>query len=365
MSTRTLSSFVTVHVARLGLLFLLLLPIGPVGAAATLSPANASIDIGQSLTVAVDGTPPEGGINWSVTSQLTLLSAEGTRATVQGKQAGSGKVTAYVRGIQLSAVVIVSNRHYAEGPLNSAEDRKASGMLKVLKLPGKTDQLAVMLAAVNRGDMDAKTFFNRMAAMNATKDDLIAVKKKLEGHEIQSGNKDLTRLVLGEIFSEGGTAVEEKLLVWRREVTQKAIEAAIQAYRGRIPENNFKMMVAYVGNWVTQQSRALTFAGDIDFSFVSNDTQLAKDLKAKFDQNIRQMTGLSPIALDSVATVHGVAGLEVYIGRHGQYFAELNMNSGEVVDMATGSRTDINGVGMRVTFALERAAADAQGIEVR
>ncbi len=80
---------------------------------------------------------------------------------------------------------------------------------------------------------------------------------------------------------------------------------------------------------------------------------------------IKRRTKLDQIAIDSVATAHGKAGLEVYIGRHGMAFAEEQMKINEVVDMSTGGRTkeDLNQVAKRLTT--ERQLADAAGVETQ
>ncbi len=346
---------------------LLILISSPTWARMALQPQTTAINLGESLVISLEGGQPGKGVNWQVTPELKLLDADGSKARVRGSSPGNGKITAYARGDMASASIRVNKTKQASGPLNLDKDRKVSGMLRVLNLPSKRDRLAVMMAAVSQDALGAEQFFKEMAAMGATKDDLIDVKKKLEAHAIQTGNNDLSKLVLGEGYPEGGTKVEKKLLEWRKKVTDNAIKAAIQFYiaQGRVPANNFKLMIAYVGKWASQHANALTFPGDIDFSFVCNDMQLARDLKAKFDEYIKATSGLSPVDLDSVATVHGNAGLEVYIGKHGQFFAEQNMQDNRVVDMATGNMTEMNAVGMRVTLALERSAADAAGIEVR
>jgi len=246
------------------------------------------------------------------------------------------------------------------------EDPKISGMINMLKLPDKQGKLARMLFRVNNRKLDPQDFFKQMAAMGADKDDLIAVKKRLENHSIQVGHKSFMNSILGHGFPEGGTPVEKALYSWRRTITLDAINATIKRFiaQGRLPMHGFGLMISHVGKWATQIEKAMTFAGDIDFSFVCNDTELAQAMKSEFEAIMRKKTGLSTIAMDSVATVHGRAGLEVYIGKHGMQFAEMQMKDNFYVDMTTGEQKKIGKEAMTGRLAYERAIADLQEIDV-
>ncbi|MBU2454872.1 MAG: PKD domain-containing protein, partial [Proteobacteria bacterium] len=246
------------------------------------------------------------------------------------------------------------------------EDLKISGMLKMLSLPDKQGKLARMLYHVRRGKLMPQDFFKQMATLGANKDDLIEVKKQLEQHAVRTGNKSLMNDILGAGFAEGGTPVEKTLYAWRRTLTTNAIDETIKRFvdQGRIPKHGFGMMISHVGKWATQVEKAMTFAGDIDFSFVCNDTELAKAMKAEFEGIMKKQTGLSTLAIDAVATVHGRAGLEVYIGRHGMQFAEMQMKDNFYVDMITGEQKEIGIEAMKGRLAYERAIADIQGIAV-
>ncbi|MBU2455357.1 MAG: hypothetical protein KJ668_18790, partial [Proteobacteria bacterium] len=276
----------------------------------------------------------------------------------------------------------VSLAHAAAGPdLSTAPDKgekqvksapefgeelNISGMLKILKFPDKQSRLARMLYDVRRGKLMPQDFFKQMATIGANKDDLIEVKKQLEQHAVRTGNKSLMNNILGAGFAEGGTPVEKTLYAWRRTLTTNAINETIKRFvdQGRIPKHGFGMMISHVGKWATQVEKAMTFSGDIDFSFVCNDTELAKAMKAEFEGIMRKQTGLSTIAIDAVATVHGRAGLEVYIGKHGMQFAEMQMKDNFYVDMTTGEQKKVGLEAMQGRLAYERAIADIQGIEV-
>lgn len=261
---------------------------------------------------------------------------------------------------------VSDGRDQPEPTLEFGEDVNISGMLKMLKFPDKHSKLARMMYDVRRGRLMPRDFFKQMAGLGANKDDLIEVKKQLEQNAVRSGNKSLMNTILGAGFAEGGTPVEKILYSWRRTLTTDAINETIKQFvdQGRIPKHGFGMMISHVGKWATQAEKAMTFSGDIDFSFVCNDTDLAQAMKAQFETIMRKQTGLSTIAIDAVATVHGRAGLEVYIGRHGMQFAEMQMKDNFYVDMTTGEQKKIGPEAMTGRLAYERAIADIQGIEV-
>ena len=242
---------------------------------------------------------------------------------------------------------------------------QTEGLSRSMGMSALDTRIARMLYEVNTGKRSPAAFYEGLARAGGTMLDVIRVRSYLVDHADQS----FTRQILGPTYSSNGTPVEEKLLTWRRQQTLEAIDDVVKQFidAGRIPSNGFELIISHVGKWADQADRSLTFTGDIDFSFVSNDVELALAMKDAFAQVIKRRTHLDPIALDSVATAHGKAGLEVYIGRHGMAFAEEQMKINEVVDMSTGSRMRIEGDGaaMRVAAILtvERMLADAAGLE--
>ena len=189
---------------------------------------------------------------------------------------------------------------------------KLLGTQKFANVP-KDVTIAKMLLDVKKGRLSPEGFFKGLANTGSTMKDVIKVKTSLN-------NEGLGGEFLGEHYGEGGTPVEEKLLNWRRTQTEAVIKDVI---KGR--SSNSSVFVAYVGSWVGQPSTALKFEGDIDFSFVSRDTNIISALKNAFEAKLMERTGLSSQAIDSVCTAHGKAGLEVYIRQHGAEFALSQM----------------------------------------
>ncbi|MCX5813815.1 MAG: hypothetical protein NT178_14900 [Proteobacteria bacterium] len=208
---------------------------------------------------------------------------------------------------------------YAQtGPAGAAKDDRDPIQVKLLGSPRfvnapKDVAIARMLLSVKNGSLSPEGFFKGLGNTGGNMKDVIRVKTSLN-------NEGLGSEFLGEHYGEGGTRVEEKLLSWRRAQTEAAIKDVI---KGR--SSNSSVFVAYVGSWVGQPSTALKFEGDIDFSFVSRDTNIISALKSAFEAKLMERTGLSSQAIDSVCTAHGKAGLEVYIGQHGAEFALSQM----------------------------------------
>jgi hypothetical protein len=242
---------------------------------------------------------------------------------------------------------------------------KMEGLARSMGMSELDTRIARLLYEVNTGKRSPEAFYEGLARAGGTMFDVIRVRSHLVNHADQS----FARQIMGPTYSSNGTPVEEKLLTWRRQQTLGAIDEVVKQFvdAGRIPAHGFELIISHVGKWANQADRSLTFTGDIDFSFVSNDVELAQAMKDAFAQVIRRRTHLDPIALDSVATAHGKAGLEVYIGRHGMAYAEKEMKINEVVDMTTGSRVRIEGddAAKRIAaiLTIERQLADAAGVE--
>lgn len=200
-----------------------------------------------------------------------------------------------------------------------------------LNAPGVDVQIAQWLRQVRQGRMAAPEFFKRLGAAGAGMKHVDAVKTKIEA---TGGSADF----LGPAFSEGGTPVERSLLTWRRAQTEASIKESLRSVT-----HNTTVFVGLAGKWPTQQPNALTFSGDIDFSYVTADPQLSLKLKQRFEADFRERTGMAASAdgADVVATAHGRADLDVYVARHGQAFAERTMTGLQRAD-ASGGLTPVD-----------------------
>lgn len=323
---------------------------------------KTEIAVGESTTIHLEGVSgwfktrwhddPDGVIRFDTTSN--------TEAGVTALKPGPVKITAKVLGSSYSLNIKVLDAPEKKDP-KGGWHTKIEGMAKVLGFPDTRARIVRMLAEVNSGSRSAREFYADLAKLPATLFDVIEVRSKLV-----DGNPAFARDVLGPTFAGGGTDVEMNLLSWRRKETLAAIDEVVKRFveAGRMPRDGYSLLISHVGKWATQELSALTLTGDIDFSFVSNDVELAQAMKDAYAEVIKRRTGLDPIALDSVATAHGKAGLEVYIGRHGMAFAEEQMKINQLVDMSTGAKRKIEFADVAMGLSMERAMAETFGKEV-
>jgi hypothetical protein len=181
-----------------------------------------------------------------------------------------------------------------------------------------------------------KEFYERLARIEMPRGKeqrhlLNEVKKDIANYRGQEG----LNYFLGRRLSGGGTEVEMELLSWRRGVVNGAINQVIADFRGRnlIDSYKFRVFLALIGSWASERPDQMTFAGDIDFSFLVGDLRLAGEMKQAFDRIILREVGLTAEQFDAVCTAHGMATDEVYLGKHGQGFAEDAVKKGNVVEI--------------------------------
>lgn len=344
-------------------LLALLFAFSPPLAAEGLRADKTELATGETVTVRLDGVTSWINTRWKSSPEgiIRVEDRSNTEAGVTALKPGTANLIAVrpTGDYQLQFKVLAAPD--AKDPKGGWKT-KIEGMAKVLGYPELHAGIVRMLAEVNDGSRTAREFYADLAKAGGNMFDVIAVRSRLV-----DGDPAFRHDVLGNTLGGGGTNVEMNLLSWRRTQTLAAIDAVVKRFiaAGRVPANGFSLIIAHVGKWATQDLNALTFTGDIDFSFVSNDTDLAEAMKEAFAKEIKERTGLDPKSLDSVATAHGKAGLEVYIGKHGMAFAEEQMKINEVVDMESGARKQADLDAVAGLLTRERALADAMGVEVR
>ncbi|MDD5389950.1 MAG: discoidin domain-containing protein [Gallionellaceae bacterium] len=322
--------------------------------------------VGESTTLRLDGVSGWFKTRWhdSPDGVIRFDDTSNSEARITALKPGRVSITAKVLTSSYSLDLKVLD---APGKPDIKGDwqTKIEGMAKVRGFPDARARIVRMLAEVNSGSRTPQAFYADLAKLPATMFDVIAVRSKLV-----DGDPAFARDVLGATYTAGGTPVEKSLLTWRREQTLAAIDDVVRRFvvAGRVPADGYSLIISHVGKWAnTDQDApnfdALTFAGDIDFSFVSNDEALTLAMKEAFAEIIKQRTGLDPIALDAVATAHGKAGLEVYIGAHGMGFAEGQMKNNELVDMRTGARMKRSLEEVAMGLTMERAMSEVFGKE--
>lgn len=177
---------------------------------------------------------------------------------------------------------------------------------------------------VRKYEITPEEFYKRLGAMDVPgrqmRHVLMEIKKDVGKH---LGTKGLER-VFGKQFGAGGSLVEARILSHRRKIVMEEITGVIRDFAGRnvIDGQRFSVFVAEVGSWPLERLEQMTLAGDIDFSFISGNLELALAMKQAFDQRIRNRLGKAPEDLDMPCTAHGMATHEVYVGKHGQEYAE-------------------------------------------
>ncbi len=321
---------------------------------------KTEIAVGESTTIRLEGVSGLFKTRWHNTPDgiIRFDTRSNKEAGVTALKPGRVSITAKVLTNSYSLDIKVLDAPEKKDP-KGGWHTKIEGMAKGLGFPDKDARIVRMLAEVNDGSRLPYEFYADLAKIPANLFDVIKVRSKLV-----DGHPDLARDVLGKTFAAGGTPVEMNLLAWRRSQTLAAIDAVVKRFvdAGRVPKDGASLIVSHVGKWATQELSALTFTGDIDFSFVSStDVELAEAMKNAFADEIKQRTGLDPKSLDSVATAHGRAGLEVYIGRHGMAFAEEQLKINQLVDMNTGRKTDVELPEVTRTLAQERSLAESAG----
>ncbi len=185
-----------------------------------------------------------------------------------------------------------------------------------------------LLGEVRSGKLDPEGFYQKVSKLDMPpgkelRHVLMEVKKDVGNYLGSEGLKS----VFGHIYESGATIVEASILKHRKKVVMDTVKQAIVVYRDRVKAATgeypkFSFYYGEVGGWPTESFDELKFAGDIDFNFLCGDLNAAMELKKIFDSMIVERYGRSPEELDVPCTVHGLATGEVYVGKHGQAFAE-------------------------------------------
>ena len=252
----------------------------------------------------------------------SMASAPGVRATIRL----CAILPAFLLGLALLSPV------YAQTPPPTAQsDDRSDPIVRLvgssgIKLEAPQIRVAQLFLAARAGPMDGAEFFARLADIPAGMKEVREVRTAIQ-------HAGLADAFLGPKFTGGGTPVEKLALEHRRRVTERVILEALTS----MPAGS-SVFVAKVGKWATQAAEAMTFDGDIDFSFISADMRVAQKLKKTFDRLLREELGLAAAAhgADVVATAHGQGDEEVYTGEEGQGYAEQALEEAERKAQAEG-----------------------------
>ena len=153
---------------------------------------------------------------------------------------------------------------------------------------------------VRKYEISPEEFYKRLGALEVPgrqmRHVLMEIKKDVGNH---LGTKGLEQ-VFGKQFAAGGSLVEARILSHRRKIVMEEMTGVIRDFAGRnvIDGQRFSVFVAEVGSWPLERLEQMTLAGDIDFSFISGNLELALAMKQAFDQRIRKRLGKTPEDLD-------------------------------------------------------------------
>lgn len=235
---------------------------------------------------------------------------------------------------------------------------RLTGLMRQVNLPDVRIKAAQLLHQVQIG-LPPETFYKKLAELDVPKEHrffLMEVKKDI-GNIL--GNDGL-RFFLGAPTAAGGSAVETRLLTWRRQMVMEGIKQVIQEFRGKnsINGQEFRVYYAEIGGWANETPDQMKFEGDIDFSFVCGSQMLAWQMKMAFDSYVKNRLGLTGQQADTVCTAHGMAEPEVYVGEHGKIFAERAMETSQLkeIDLKKG----VLGSMIEGSKVLENIAYDAR-----
>lgn len=324
---------------------------------ASLITNKTEIAVGEEAVLSLAGKPLIVVVtDWSVGEALELLESDSDRARVKGSKVGEAVVKVKINGkVYKTAIKVLAAPDKKDGQ----DAARIEGRVRALGIPDNQARIARLLYEVTNEIRGADSFYAELNKIGGKMTDVIKLRSAL----VDMPDSALARQIMGPVYPEGGTLVEQRILTWRKQQTLAAIKDVLAKFAGRAPADGVKLMVAHVGKWATQESRSLQFPGDIDFSFVSNDIALAQELRAEFLDVIQRRTGMDQIALDSVCTAHGKAGLEVYIGRHGMAFAEEQMKINYVIDLEKGTTKEADIHEVTDILTKERAMLEDRGKE--
>lgn len=211
-------------------------------------------------------------------------------------------------------------------PATEAERIHVSGLQQALGWNDVKVAVANMLLEVKAGTMTPEIFYQRLSRMDTGKEPrFFLMELKSEVADYRGG--DGLKILFGDPYPGGGSYVEHKILSWRRDFVTSLIRDVVRQFQGRTTVDgvDYKVFYSEVGSWSKEKWNEMKLAGDIDFSFLCGNRDLALQMKQAFDKLVIDRVGMTPEAFDAVCTAHGMASPEVYIAEHGALAAERMM----------------------------------------
>jgi hypothetical protein len=229
-------------------------------------------------------------------------------------------------------------------------------------------RVAELLLEVKNGKTGEYFFreLGKIGAGNPAVDMGLVNRVKTDIGEI-GGDTLLNRFLGARFPGRQGTPVETLIGTYRRDLTNKAIAEVIKnpKIRALAARTNSRVFLAFVGKWASQMAVDITFSNDIDFSFVGGNGELIVAMRNLFnDIIVRDTDGLTMKQLDSLATAHGFATSDVYMGEAGRRYGDDEIGKGKVsrIDFDKGAYVLNSHAGMEAIFQslVEESAIEAR-----
>ncbi|MBN2337433.1 MAG: PASTA domain-containing protein, partial [Acidobacteria bacterium] len=258
------------------------------------------------------------------------------------------------------AILLLSAPAFAQNPEAGITEETWNLLVRAKWSAGPTplDKIADPRAAIAigwrrvlTGELTPQEFYREMARVDLggmqLREALVDTKTRL----IETlGTREASHF-LGEIYTPDlstpgggpGSAVEDRILDWRRQLSTRNGERAMQtlARELRADAGRYSAFLCDIGSRPSGPG-AEAFAGDIDVNLITSHPGIFRRFLEIWDDGIREATGgLKGTDVDIVATVLGMSGPEVYPGEPGRIKAVdfiLSGKAGNVrrVDLATG-----------------------------
>jgi hypothetical protein len=232
----------------------------------------------------------------------------------------------------------------------------SAGPTPLDKIANPRAAIALGWRRVLTGELTPQQFYREMARVDLggmqLREALVDTKTRLiETLGTREAQHFLGEIYVTDIAGQGadaprrglGSAVEDRILDWRRQLTTRNKERSMRilARELRADGGRYSAFLCDVGSRPTGPG-AETLAGDIDVNLITSHPGIFRRFLEIWDEGLMEATdGLKGTDLDIVATVLGMSGPEVYPGEPGRVKALELILSGKAgniqrVDLATG-----------------------------
>jgi len=170
-----------------------------------------------------------------------------------------------------------------------------------------------------------ESFLRQLAGNDYTMDDVRRYKGNARDGHAAPG--EIGANVGGAWWEANHLATERALMRGRQIVVQSCWELGMADFAQSQPTD--AVMTVYgemnIGSWVEGRTGKLIFESDIDLSSLSSNAQVNADLMRSIQARLITRTRMNMPQINAIITAHGQGGADVYIGRWGQAWAEMDL----------------------------------------